>query len=80
MDNGDRRRSDAGQLRAGSEAHSSALAFLLTAVLFSSFSGPVKDEPLVNLSEWERGIAVTSPHQKDMTVFLWFYDGTCSRH
>ena len=74
MDNGDRRRSDAGQLRAGSEAHSSALAFLLTAVLFSSFSGPVKDEPLVNLSEWERGIAVTSPHQEDMTVFLWFYE------
>ncbi len=52
----------------------STVAFALTAVLFSSCSGPVKDEPLVNLSEWERGIAVTSPHHEDMTVFLWFYE------
>ena len=47
---------------------------VLTAVLFPSYVSTVKDEPLVNLSEWERGIAVTSPHQEDMTVFLWFYE------
>lgn len=28
----------------------------------------------VRLSKWERGIAVTSPKQEDMTVYLWFYE------
>ena len=52
----------------------SAVAGVLTAVLFSGWAGPVKDEPLVSLSEWERGISVTSPYQEDMTVFVWFYE------
>lgn len=33
-----------------------------------------KKEPTTKRWEWERGIAVESRDQKDMAVFLWFYE------
>lgn len=51
----------------------SARAGLAGGLLFSGCAGS-PSEPLVRLSKWERGLAVTSPHQQDMTVFLWFYE------
>jgi hypothetical protein len=32
------------------------------------------NQATTRLWEWERGIAVESPDQKDMAVFLWFYE------
>ncbi len=34
----------------------------------------LKDEALLQLSKWDRGIAVTSPKLKEMTVYIWFYE------
>ncbi len=44
----------------------------LVAVIFSGCAAS-HEEP-VRLSEWGRGIAVTSPAQEDMTIYLWFYE------
>ena len=50
-----------------------ALAAILSLVL-TGYGEPANDRPPVKLKSWERGIAVTSPDQEDMTVFLWFYE------
>ena len=43
-------------------------------LVLTGFGETSNNPPLVKLETWERGIAVTSPYQEDMTVFLWFYE------
>ena len=43
-------------------------------VAFFSGCAASPQELPVRLSEWAKGIAVTSPVQEDMTLYLWFYE------
>jgi len=48
---------------------------LLFAVIVSTLSAKAEGEtPNVRLLEWDRGFAVQSRAQKDMVVYLWFYE------
>jgi hypothetical protein len=50
-----------------------ALAIFLTVLACSQVD--VTAEPaLYRLSEWQKGIRFESPTQKDMAIFLWFYE------
>ena len=48
---------------------------LLTIVAISAAVTAGENEvPNVKLSEWQRGFAVSSLRQRDMSVYLWFYE------
>ena len=48
---------------------------LLFAVIVSTLSAKAEEEaPNVRLLEWDRGLAVQSLTQKQMVVYLWFYE------
>ena len=51
-----------------------ACIFAVTVIVLSAGCSPAPEAPLVELSTWEKGLAVTSPAQDDMTVYLWFYE------
>ena len=42
----------------------------------ASISGIVAVEPAMRIFPWERGIAIASRAEKDMAMFLWFYEWT----
>ena len=51
----------------------SGLPAALVALVFSACVAPPEESP-VRLSAWVKGIAVTSPAQEDMTLYIWFYE------
>jgi hypothetical protein len=47
---------------------------LVLLLFMAGSAAAAADEADVRLFEWEKGIAVESRRQPDMTVFLWFYE------